>query len=70
MSAESDQSDIPMHAKTREDINYLLKNGYETDDGKNPAPKNKPITRGNNEQPIYKYGWYWNVIDYRKALIC
>ena len=45
-----------MHVNIREDINDLLKDGYEVDDDQHPSPENKPSDRG---QDTYKTRYKW-----------
>ena len=42
--------------------------GYEVDDDKQPAPKNKPSARGNTDRSIYKEVLVWNGIDHRREV--
>ena len=65
-----DSRETPIHATTQEDINALLSDGYEVDDDRLPAPKNKPIPTGDNDRPVYKEGWKWSGIDHRREAGC
>ena len=44
--------------------------GYEVNDYRQPAPKNKPSSRGDTGRPIYKYGWVCNGIDHSREAVC
>ena len=58
-----DPCENTIHANTQENINALLADGYEVDDDILPATENTPSNTGGNNQPIYKQGCKWNVID-------
>ena len=51
---KSNTRETTMHAMTQEDINSLLADGYEVNDGRLPDPKNKPSAIDDTEQPVYK----------------
>ena len=52
-----DDRETPIHETTREDINYLLADGYKVDDDILPDPENKPSPTGNTDRPVYKEGY-------------
>ena len=70
VAVESDARETPINATTREDINALLAYGYAVNDDRIPVPENTPSNTGKTEQPVYKEGGKWNVIDYKRASGC
>ena len=62
-----DARKTPIHATNLEGINDLMVDGYEVDDDRLPATKNKPIPIGNTDRPLYKEGQKWSGIDHRRV---
>ena len=48
------QHDTTINAANQEDINAILVDGYEVEDGRHPETNNKLRHRGDTERKIYK----------------
>lgn len=57
MKVKSNKHETNTHATTLDDINVLLEDEYKLNNYQKPDPDNKPIYRGNNDQPVYKCEW-------------
>ena len=66
VAVESDSCETPFHPNTLEDIHSLMAYGYEFGNDRLPDPKNKPRTRVDTGQTLYKEVWVCNVIDQRR----
>ena len=62
VSIDSDQRETHMYTTTQDYINSLLVDGYEINSDRQRTHENKPIAIDDNDQPIYKNGWMWNLI--------
>ena len=70
VAVESGCSEKHTHESNREDIYALLVDDYEVDDARLIETKNKPISIGDTDRPIYKYGFKWNGIENRREAGC
>ena len=64
---KSDAHETPIHATTIEVINALLADGYKVNDDRLPDPDNTPSNTVKTDQPVYKEGLKWNILDHRRA---
>ena len=69
MVLDSDARETSMYATTKGCIYALMSDGYEVNNDRLPVSENKPSSRDDTEQPVYKQGWAWNGIDYRRASV-
>ena len=51
-----DSCETHIQATTREDINYLLVDGYKVDSDRLTTPDNTPSNTGKIDPPVYKEG--------------
>ena len=54
VAVDSYQHDTTINAANQEDINAILVDGYEVEDGRHPETNNKLRNRGDTERKIYK----------------
>ena len=57
VKVKSNKHETNTHATTLDDINVLLEDEYKLNNYQKPDPDNKPIYRGNDDQPVYKCEW-------------